>query len=71
MGRRARADAENWSWGAAAYQLDQYYRKVLAREAHLPRQIAERRTKGVPADAICQELRISKATFRRHAGGFA
>ena len=71
MGRRARADAENWSWGAATYQLDQYYRKVLAREAHLPRQIAERRTKGVPADAICQELRISKATFRRHAGGFA
>jgi len=71
MGRRARADAENWSWGAATYQLDQYYRKLLAREAHLPRQIAERRTKGVPADAICQELRISKATFRRHAGGFA
>ena len=71
MGRKARADAENWSWGAATFQLDQYYRKLLAREAHLPRQIAERRTKGVPADAICQELRISKATFRRHAGGFA
>lgn len=71
MARRARADAENWSWGAATYQLEQYYRKVLAREAHLPRQIAERRTKGVPADAICRELRISKATFRRHAGGLA
>lgn len=71
MGRKARADAENWSWGASAYQLEQYYRKVLAREAHLPRQIAERRTKGVPADAICRELRISKATFRRHAGGLA
>lgn len=71
MGERARADAENWSWGAATYQLEQYYRKVLAREAHLPRQIAERRTKGVPAEAICQELRISKATFRRHAGALA
>lgn len=69
MGQRARADAENWSWGAATYQLEQYYRKVLAREAHLPRQIAERRTKGVPADAICRELRISKATFRRHEVG--
>lgn len=71
MGRKARDDAENWSWGAATFQLEQYYRRVLAREAHLPRQIAERRTKGVPADAICRELRISKATFRRHAGGLA
>lgn len=71
MGQRARADAERWSWGAATYQLEQYYRKVLAREAHLPRQIAERRTKGVPEEAICQELRISRATFRRHAGGLA
>ncbi|HEV2135373.1 MAG TPA: glycosyltransferase [Terracidiphilus sp.] len=71
MGERARADAERWGWGAATFQLEQYYRRVLAREAHLPKQIAERRTKGVPADAICQELRISKATFRRHAGGLA
>ncbi|MGH9589143.1 MAG: glycosyltransferase [Terracidiphilus sp.] len=71
MGRRARADAENWSWGAATFQLEQYYRKVLVREAGLPRQIAERRTKGVPADAICRELRISKATFRRHATGLS
>ena len=71
MGQRARADAERWSWGAAAFQLEQYYRKVLAREAHLPQQIAERWTKGVPADAICRELRISKATFRRHANGLA
>lgn len=71
MGQRARADAERWSWGAATYQLEQYYRKVLAREAYLPRQIAERRTKGLPAEAICRELRISKATFRRHAGGLA
>ena len=71
MGRRARADAENWSWGAATYQLEQYYRKVLAREARLPGQIAERRTQGVPEDAICRELRISKATFRRHAVGLS
>lgn len=71
MGQRARADAERWGWGAATFQLEQYYRRVLAREARLPRQIAERRTKGVPAEAICQELRISKATFRRHAGGLA
>ena len=69
MGRSARADAENWSWGAATYQLEQYYRKVLAREARLPRQIAERRTKGATTDAICQDLRISKATFRRHETG--
>jgi glycosyltransferase involved in cell wall biosynthesis len=71
MGQRARVDAERWGWGAATFQLEQYYRRVLAREVHLPRQIAERRTKGVPTEAICQELRISKATFRRHAGGLA
>jgi glycosyltransferase involved in cell wall biosynthesis len=71
MGQKAREDAERWGWGAATFQLEQYYRKVLALEAHLPRQIAERRTKGVPTEAICQELRISKATFRRHAGGLA
>jgi glycosyltransferase involved in cell wall biosynthesis len=71
MAVKARADAERWSWGAATFQLEQYYRRVLAREAHLPRQIAERRTKGLPEDTICRELRISKATFRRHAGGLA
>lgn len=71
MGQKARVDAERWGWGAATFQLEQYYRKVLAREVHLPRQIAERRTKGATAEAICQELRISKATFRRHAGGLA
>ncbi|HEX8711111.1 MAG TPA: glycosyltransferase, partial [Terracidiphilus sp.] len=71
MSQKARADAERWSWGAATYQLEQYYRRVLAREAHLPRQIAERQTRGASTDAICRELRISKATYRRHAGGFA
>lgn len=71
MSLHARADAERWGWGAATYQLQQYYRKVLAREAHLPRQIAERQTRGATSDAICQELRISKATYRRHSGAFA
>lgn len=68
MGRQARADAERWSWRAATEQLEQYYRKVLALEAHLPRQIAERWTTGASTAAICNELLISKATFRRHAG---
>ncbi len=67
MGRQARADAERWGWRAATEQLEQYYRKVLAQEAHLPRQIAERWTTGASKAAICNELRISKATFRRHA----
>lgn len=71
MSQKARADAERWGWGAATYQLEQYYRKVLAREAHLPRQIAERQTRGASSEAICQELRISKATYRRHSGAFA
>lgn len=67
MGRQARADAEQWGWRAATEELEQYYRKVLAREVHLPLQIAERRTSGASTDAICSELLISKATFRRHA----
>lgn len=71
MGQRARADAEQWGWGAATFQLEQYYRRVLAQEARLPRQIAERRTVGASVDAICSELRISKATFRRHAAALA
>jgi glycosyltransferase involved in cell wall biosynthesis len=71
MSQRARADAERWGWGAATYQLEQYYRRVLAREAYLPHQIAERKTRGASTEVICQELRISKATYRRHAGAFA
>ncbi len=71
MAQRARADAEQWGWGAATFQLEQYYRRVLAQEARLPRQIAERRTRGASTDVICQELRISKATYRRHAGALA
>jgi glycosyltransferase involved in cell wall biosynthesis len=71
MAKSARADAEQWGWGAATYQLEQYYRRVLAQEAHLPRQIAERRTRGASTDVICRELRISKATYRRHAGALA
>jgi glycosyltransferase involved in cell wall biosynthesis len=71
MARKARTDAERWGWGAATFHLDQYYRKVVAREAHLPRQIAERQTRGASTDAICRELRISKATYRRHAGALA
>jgi glycosyltransferase involved in cell wall biosynthesis len=68
LSRQARADAENWGWRAATRELEQDYRNVLAREQHLPRQIAERRTSGTAVDAICDELQISKATFRRHAG---
>ncbi len=71
MGQRARADAEQWGWSAATMELEQYYRKVLALEVHLPRQIAERRTSGASTTAICDELLISKATFRRHAGTWA
>jgi glycosyltransferase involved in cell wall biosynthesis len=68
VGRQARADAENWGWRAATLHLEQYYRTVLAREQELPLQIAQRRASGNLVDAICGELRISKATFRRHAG---
>lgn len=67
VSRQARSDAENWSWSAATRQLEGEYRTVLARENHLPGQIADRRGSGASVDAICDELRISKATFRRHA----
>lgn len=67
MSRNARADAEQWSWAAATQQLVRYYRGVLAREARLGRQIATRRTAGASDEAICSELRISRATLRRHA----
>ncbi|HUA99978.1 MAG TPA: glycosyltransferase [Terracidiphilus sp.] len=71
MGRAARADAERWGWRAATEQLEQYYRKVLAIEAHLPHQIAQRRGSGASTTAICNELLISKATYRRHADTLA
>lgn len=67
LGRQARADAEQWSWAAATHNLEQHYRRVIGREQNLPIEIAERQTRNVPADAICEDLQISKATFRRHA----
>ncbi len=65
--RLARADAEQWGWDAATRQLEQYYRGVVQREKLLNREIAIRTRPDVDVDALCQELRISKATFRRHA----
>lgn len=67
MSRHARADAEQWGWLAATRNLEQHYREVLGREQHLPNQIAERRTTHGSIDAICEDLQISRATFRRHA----
>jgi glycosyltransferase involved in cell wall biosynthesis len=67
LSRQARADAEQWSWAAATHNLEQYYREVIGRERHLPSQIAERRTAKASMGAICEDLQISKATFRRHA----
>jgi glycosyltransferase involved in cell wall biosynthesis len=64
---QARADAEQWGWDAATRQLELYYRTIVKREGHLPQQIAERNAAKVAVDAICKELQISKATFRRHA----
>ena len=67
LSRQARAEAEQWGWDAATRQLVQYYRTVMKREHYLPVQIAERSAANAPVDTICEELQISKATFRRHA----
>jgi len=66
LSRQARADAEQWGWGAATRQLEGYYRELLRRERRLPRLITERAAAGAPASAICRELAISRQTLRRH-----
>lgn len=67
LSRQARLDAEQWGWNAASRQLEGYYREVMGREQRLPRQIAERLGSGVNVTAICEQLAISRQTFRRHA----
>lgn len=64
---QAREDAEQWGWEAATRELEKHYRSVMKMERTLPRQIAERGALHSSAHAICEELRISKATFRRHS----
>lgn len=67
ISRQARADAELWGWNAATDELIEKYNTLLGREQRLPAQIAQCRTPGVSEDEICEELQISKATFRRHS----
>jgi glycosyltransferase involved in cell wall biosynthesis len=63
--RRARLDAEQWGWAAATRQLETYYQGVLDREERLPGQVAWHRAAGTPPQAICDQLAISKQTYRR------
>lgn len=65
ISRQARADAELWGWGAATRQLEDYYRDVISRERQLAQQIAAHRNAECSVGAICEELQISRATFRR------
>jgi glycosyltransferase involved in cell wall biosynthesis len=67
LSRQARADTEQWGWAAATRQLEQHYRRVMTRERNLPRQIVEHRASTASVEVICEQLRISRATFRRHA----
>lgn len=67
LSRQAREDAEQWGWEAATRDLEKHYRSVMKMERTLPHQIAECSAQHSSAHAICEELRISKATFRRHA----
>jgi glycosyltransferase involved in cell wall biosynthesis len=68
LSRQARHDAEQWGWAAATRQLEGFYRELMSREARLPRQIAQHYAAGKPIRAICDQLAISRQTFRRHAG---
>lgn len=63
----AREDAEKWGWGAATRQLEGFYRELMVKEAQLPGLIADQYVSGVPVHAICDQLAISRETFRRHA----
>jgi glycosyltransferase involved in cell wall biosynthesis len=67
MSRAARRDAEQWGWTAATRQLERYYQDVLDREQRLPAEIAEMQRAGIREDALCDQLAISRQTFRRHA----
>lgn len=67
--RRARQDAEQWSWSAATRGLESYYQRVIGREQRLGPEIAEQRGAGAPVEVICDRLAISKQTYRRHASG--
>lgn len=67
MRRRARLDAEQWSWVAATRQLHSFYCDVIRRERELPEQIAGHAALGSSVDDICEALNISKVTLNRHA----
>jgi hypothetical protein len=71
MSARARYDAEQWGWRRATRQLERYYMDVLAREQEMGARIAACSGNGASVHAICEELQISAATFRRHARGSA
>jgi glycosyltransferase involved in cell wall biosynthesis len=64
---QAREDAEQWGWEAATRELERHYRSVMEMERLLPHQIAACSALHSSPPAICEELQISKATFRRHA----
>jgi glycosyltransferase involved in cell wall biosynthesis len=63
--RNAHLDVEKWGWPAATRQLVGFYRDVLAREEELSCKIAQEKAPGASPEAICQNLRISRATFNR------
>ncbi len=63
--QQARAEAERWGWAAATQQLTRYYQGLIQRERALHQQITARSAPGASMDAICTELQISRATFRR------
>ena len=65
ISRQARADAELWGWNAATRQLENYYRDLLVRESQLAKQIAASEAPQSAVGTICDELQISRATFRR------
>jgi len=65
--RRARLDAEKWDWAAATRQLEDYYRRVLLREERLAIEVPQAIASGATPEAVCAQLQISGATFRRHA----
>ena len=65
LSRQARADAELWGWSAATRQLEGYYRHVVLRERQLAQQIADYEAAEASVGTICDELQISRATFRR------
>jgi glycosyltransferase involved in cell wall biosynthesis len=66
LGRQAREDAEQWGWEQATRGLEKLYRSVMKMEGTLPGRIAECSALHSSDNAICEELQISKAAFRRH-----